>query len=247
MLGRQVGERVSAGGRDDGSDAKWTGSVPTDAGKWTGINPVEPLGGSWKPWVLESGSQFRPGPPPAFDSQQMRLELDEVRDYPRTNLTNLTASFWEYFGGRAAFEFWNDQVGKKVFEYQLENNPPQAARTYALVSVASHDALIGCWDAKYTYWSPRPAMLDPSINTLFVTPNHPSYPSAHGCWAGAAGATLARVFPRDAAYFNGLADQAGEARIMGGIHVRSDSEVGLKLGRQVADVVWSRARLTETR
>ena len=51
----------------------------------------------------------------------------------------------------------------------------------------------------------------------------------------------AGVFPRDAAYFKGLSDEVGEARIMGGIHSRVDCEVGLTLGRQVSDLVWTRA------
>lgn len=242
-LGRNVGERVVAWGRTDGSDAAWTGSVPTEPGLWSGTNPVEPMTGSWKPWTLTSGSQFRPGPPPAPDSEQFAREMVEVRSYPRTNLTNLTASYWEYYGGRGAFEHWNDQASRKVFEYRLDTNPPRAALVYALVHVASHDALIACWDAKYAYWCPRPHMVDPSITTVFATPNHPSYPSAHSVWSGAAGAVLGRLFPRDAAYFNGLADEAGEARIMGGIHYRSDCEVGLTMGRQVAEAAWARARV----
>jgi membrane-associated phospholipid phosphatase len=241
-LGRQVGERVVAWGRADGSDAAWAGSVPTDPGLWRGTNPIEPTGGSWTPWALSSGSQFRPGPPPALDSEQFARELAEVKNYARTNLTNLTASHWEYYGGRAAFEYWNDQTSKKVFEYRLDTNPPRAALVYALVNVASHDGLIACWDAKYTYWCARPHMVDPTITTVFATPNHPSYPSAHSVWSGAAGAVLGRLFPRDAAYLNGLADEAGEARIMGGIHYRTDCDVGVTMGRQVAEVVWARAR-----
>src|SRR5207247_955352 len=74
-LGRQVGERAVAWGRADGSDAIWTGSVPTEPGTWKGTNPIEPLAGTWKPWALTSGSQFRPGPPPAPDSEQFAREL----------------------------------------------------------------------------------------------------------------------------------------------------------------------------
>src|SRR5204863_6364581 len=58
-LGLQVGERAITWGQADGSDAKWTGSVPTEPGKWSGTNPIEPLAGSWKPWALASGSQLR--------------------------------------------------------------------------------------------------------------------------------------------------------------------------------------------
>ena len=35
--------------------------------------------------------------------------------------------------------------------------------------------------------------------------------------------------------------QAGEARVMGGIHFRSDLNAGWALGRQVASVVWERS------
>jgi hypothetical protein len=241
-LGQQVGERAVAWGRADGSDAAWTGSVPTEPGRWTGTNPVEPMAGTWKPWTLASADQFRPGPPPALDSEPFARDLAEVKNYQRTNLTNLIASYWEYYGGRGAFEHWNDQASKKIFEYRLDDNPPRAALVYALVNIASHDALISCWDAKYTYWFPRPHMADPSITTLFVTPNHPSFPSAHSVWSGAVGAVLGRLFPPDAEYFRGLADEAGEARIMGGIHYRFDCDVGLTMGRQIADVVWARAR-----
>jgi membrane-associated phospholipid phosphatase len=245
MLGRQVGERAVAWGRADGSSDIWSGNVPRGLGTWSGTNPVEPLAGAWRPWVLTSGNQFRPGPPPALDSLQMARELAEVRNYPRTNLTNLIAAFWEYYGGRAAFELWNDHASKKIFEYRLADNPPRAARVYALMNVAFQDAFIACWDAKFAYWAPRPQMVDPSITTVFVTPNHPGYPSAHSCLSGAAGGILGLLFPREAAYFNGIADEAGEARIMGGIHFRSDVVAGLEIGRQVARAVWARAGVTD--
>jgi hypothetical protein len=246
-LGRQVGELVVARGRADGSDASWEGSVPTEDDAWTGSNPIEPLGGTWQPWALTAGSQFRPGPPPAPGSEQLAADLDEVKHYPRTNLTNLTASFWEYYGGRGVFEFWNTQAARMMFEYRLDLNPPRAALVYALMNVAAHDAGIACWDAKYAYWSPRPHMVDPEIRPVFAVPNHPSYPSAHSCFSGAQGAVLARLFPREAAYFTALTDEAGEARLMGGIHFRTDCEVGAELGRQVAQTVWARAAVAPIR
>lgn len=242
FLGRQIGERVVARGRADGSDQAWTGTVPTESGLWTGNNPVDPAAGSWKPWALTSGAQFRPGPPPALDSEQLARELAELKGYQRTNLTNLTASYWEYYGGRAAFEYWNDFASKKLFEYRLDRNAPRAALVYALVNIASHDAMIAGWDAKYTYWYPRPQMVDPTLTTTIVSPNHPSYPSAHSFWSGAASAVLGRFFPRDAAHFKGMAEESSESRIMAGIHYRTDCNVGLTLGRQVADAVWARAR-----
>ena len=37
-----------------------------------------------------------------------------------------------------------------------------ATRAFALVHGAIMDALIGCWDAKYTYWTMRPSQADPN-------------------------------------------------------------------------------------
>jgi membrane-associated phospholipid phosphatase len=242
-LGRQVGAVAVEWARADGTDAQWTGSVPTGPGLWTGVNPAEPTAGTWKTWALTAPDQFRPGPRAAHDSVELRKELDEVKHYPRTNLTNLTASYWEYYGGRANFEYWNTQAHQKLFEYRWDTNPPAAARVYALMHLAYFDAQVACWDAKYAYWAARPAMLDPAITTVFTTPNHPSYPSAHGCLSSAAAAVLTAFFPRDAGYYQAVVAEVSEARIMGGIHVRSDQVAGEAIGRAVAGVVLSRAGL----
>ncbi len=240
-LGGKVAQLAIERAKNDGSTAKWTGTVPTEAGHWTGENPVLPMLGTWKTWALTSGSQFRPPPPPAYNSPQMATELKELQVFTRTPKTNGDAMFWEFgAGGLRNFVFWNDQISRKLMEYRLDDNAPRAARAYALTSIAYYDAIVACFDAKYAYWSMRPFQLDPNFKPLFTTPNHPSYPSAHSCLSGSAAAVLANLFPRDAATLNGFAVQAGEARIWGGIHFRSDVDAGLKLSRQVADVVHER-------
>jgi hypothetical protein len=240
-----VGERAVAWGRADGSDAAWTGSVPTDPGLWNGTNPVEPTGGTWKPWALASPSQFRPGPPP-LDSEQRAGELAEVKNYQRTNLTNLTASYWEYYGGRAYFELYTDQTSQKLFEYRLDTNPPRAARAYALQHIAAYDMFVASFDAKYAYWAIRPFQLDPTVTTVFVTPNHPSYPANHAGLGGAMETVLGALFPRDAAYFEKLADEESWSRLWAGIHFRSDIEAGRALGRAVGQAVLERAGLNDS-
>jgi hypothetical protein len=82
----------------------------------------------------------------------------------------------------------------------------------ALVSVASADAIIGCFEAKYHYafWRPITAIragdtdgndqtvVDPNwIHLLAATPNHPEYPSAHACATTAIAQTLARYLGTD--------------------------------------------------
>lgn len=59
-LGRTVGAKVIEYARKDGFDSPWTGVVPTGPGMWVGTNPLFPLAGSCKTWLLSSGSQFPP-------------------------------------------------------------------------------------------------------------------------------------------------------------------------------------------
>jgi len=101
-LGRRVAEIVIARAQTDGSDAVFTGEIPTGPGFWRGTNPLEPLAGTWRTWVISSGSEFRPPPPPAFDSAQKAQELAEVKNFPRpipaggaSFTTTRAAYFWQ--------------------------------------------------------------------------------------------------------------------------------------------------------
>lgn len=237
-LGRQVAELVIARGDADGFAAAWTGSIPTEPNKWTGENPAFVTAGTWQPWVLTSADQFRPAPPPAWDSEQMAAEMEELRTFERTPVTNAIAMFWEFgAGGRRIHWFWNDQATRMILGAGESDNAPMTARAYALANIAGYDATIACFDAKYTYWSMRPFQLDPEYTALFTTPNHPSYPSAHSCISNAVAGVLASLFPADAEALLGLAMEASEARVAGGIHFRSDLVAGLQLGEDVAGAV----------
>jgi hypothetical protein len=228
-------ERANA----DGSDAVWDGTMPSEPGHWTGEKPVEPLGGTWQPWVLTSGDALRPPAPFAYDSAEMAAELQEIQTFTRTWQTNSVALANQSFEG--IFTGWYDNAHRRIFEYKIDSNPPQAARIYATMSVAHYDAQIACWDAKYAYWAPRPFHLDPELVTLFPTPNHPSYPAAHGCASGAITSVMAHFFPAEAAAIHARADEAGMSRLWGGIHFRNDIETGLALGRSVAQLVIEHA------
>jgi len=242
-LGRQVAARVIERGKADGSDAKWTGSVPAGPGKWNGTNPILPQMATWKTWVLTSPDEFRSLPPIAYDSPEKAAELSELKNFQRTPKTNSAAYFWEYAaGGLRAHQYWSGQIGRLVLEYGLDDDPPLAARAYALQNITSIDAGIACWDSKYAYWAIRPFQLDPDVKPLFPTPNHPSYPAAHACLSTATAAILGYLFPRDAAALAALADEASESRVWAGIHYRSDIVAGAALGRAVADKVINRAR-----
>jgi PAP2 superfamily len=225
-------------GRTDGSSVAWDGSMPTGAGVWTlsgypdGATPVAPLFGTLRPWVLESGSSLRPGPPPAADSQQKLDELEEIKSVSRTFLTNSEAFYWQ-----SPRSDWILLADEKIAQYHLDTDPPRASRVDALLNIAMFDATIACWDAKFTYWAARPSQLDADVHPLFQMPVHPSYPAAHGCVSGAQAAVMAAMFPSEAKAFTDLADRAAESRIWAGIHFRSDIVAGLALGRAVAQRV----------
>jgi hypothetical protein len=245
-LGRKVADLVIDRAKNDGSEIPWAGKLPTEPGKWTlrryppGTSAIAPSFGSFKTWVLRSGSELRPGAPPSFDSAQQAAEVAEVINFARTFATNSAAHYWQTPKGTTTH--WIDTADRKIFEYRLDTNPPRAARVHALMSVATYDASVACWDAKYTYWAMRPFHYDDRFTPLVPVPAHPSYPAAHGCHSGAAAAVLAVFFPRDAALLNADADEAGMARLWGGIHFPTDIRVGLALGRSVAQRVLERAR-----
>lgn len=240
-LGRQVAQMVITRGEADGFSSQWTGSVPTEPGLWTGENPAFPAAGTWKTWALESGDQFRPEAPAAFDSEQLAAEMDELRAFERTPVTNAKAMFWEYgAGGRHVHWYWNDVANQLILGAEWGSDPLLAARAYALTNIAGHDSVVACWDAKYTYWAMRPFQLDLEFKPLFGTPGHPGFPSAHSCLSMAPAGVLAHLFPADGERLMTIVHEIGEARLWGGIHFRSDIVAGQEIGRNVAVTVIAR-------
>jgi membrane-associated phospholipid phosphatase len=85
--------------------------------------------------------------------------------------------------------------------------------------------------------------IDPSWSPLITTPPFPSYVSGHSGTSGAASTVLSAFFPTDAPQVHAWAAEAALSRLYGGIHFRTDNEVGLALGRpvgQAALAAWHR-------
>jgi membrane-associated phospholipid phosphatase len=239
-LGRAVAAKVIERANADGSDAEWTGTVPTGPGLWSGEFLAVPLMGTWKTWVLTSGDQLRLDAPPAFDSPEMLAQVDAVKNFTRTVPSTMAAMYWQ--SDESSFTFF-EWANRHIFEQKLDDNAPRAARVYALMTVAAYDAFVACFDTKYTYWLARPAQMDAAITTLFPTPPHPSYPSAHACNSGATAYVLAHLFPTDGAAIIARAENAADSRIWAGIHYPIDRDGGLAIAQGVADLVieWAQA------
>jgi len=127
-----------------------------------------------------------------------------------------------------------------MFEDKTDQNPPRAARAYALIAAVLWDAFIASQDGKFTYWYIRPHQLDSGIVPLFPVPNFPSYPSNHSTYSAARSEVLAYLFPRYAQFIRGVGKEGGDSRIWAGIHYEIDNESGGRLGRSVAQkfVAW---------
>ena len=234
-LGQQVAQQVIARAQVDDALPAWDGVIPTGPGHWTGEKPVEPNAGKWQTWVLSSQDALHPAPPLAHDSPELAIELQEVQTFTRTFASNQKALWWQTAEG--VFENWYTFASLRMFEQGLDANPMAAARTYALMSVAQHDAVVACWEAKYTYWSFRPVHMDPATTTLFPTPSYPSYPSGHACVSNAIAEVIAAEFPAYAEAIRARAAEAYESRIWAGIHFRHEMVAGKAIGVAVAEQV----------
>jgi hypothetical protein len=153
-LGRAVAARVIVYLTLD--DTTYAETVPVGPGLWQGKAPIgiEELR-RWKPFVLASVSQFRPGPPPAPDSPERAAEIAEVKHFKRTPVTNAKALYWQFgqYGGPGLLYRLSDEIGQRLAEAGLDRNAPRAARAYALVYAAHYAAYIASQDAKYHYWT----------------------------------------------------------------------------------------------
>jgi hypothetical protein len=224
------------------------------------------------PFAMAAPSQFRPGPPyaptlsDALGSAQYAADLNEVKAIGRVdsairtpNQTDL-ARLWQAVG-----PIDENRAARSVVP--PGNSLVENARLFALLNIATCDALIASMDSKFAYqlWRPHHAIrladtdgnpgtvADPDWTALILAPRFPEYVSNHASITGAFMHTLTRLlgnehsftlsspnypaFSRTFESFSDAADQAGEARIWAGIHYRHSCDVGQLVGRNVADYV----------
>jgi membrane-associated phospholipid phosphatase len=226
-LGKRIAEKEIETTKDFVSTAVWDGKVPDKPGLWRGKFAMLPLAGQNKTVVLESGSEFRPGPPPDYAK-----EMEEMKNYKQTFRSLSNAFYW------ANQSWFMENLPKKIFENNLHLNPPRAARINAIVDIATYDCFIACWDAKYTYWGIRPNQYDTTFKPAIIfTPPFPGYPSGHAAISSVLAEVYSYFFPYEKDLFMQKAKDAAESRFQAGIHFRTDNEVALELGKKVGTKV----------
>ncbi|HEX6573386.1 MAG TPA: vanadium-dependent haloperoxidase [Gemmatimonadaceae bacterium] len=244
-IGQAIGAQMVTAATTDRFFAPWTGTVPTGPGLWfSSLNPPAPpvgaMFGQARTYYLTSGDQFRPPPPPAFGSAEYNAALAEVRHVSDTRTPEQLANalFWAFPNGTVTPPgYWNIQAANLVVKYHM--NETAASHVLAVMNMAGFDAIVGCHDAKFTYWMIRPTQADPLITLAVGLPNFPSYPSDHACVSGAQSSILASFFPAEKARLDSLAESAAVSRLEGGLHYRFDNEAGLTLGRSIASFALS--------
>ena len=94
-LGRRVAEQVIAVAKADGSDAVWSGTVPTGPCMWVGDKPLNVTIANWKPILLTAPDEFRPPAPPDCQSAAVKAEADAVRQFERKFPNVYRAFYWQ--------------------------------------------------------------------------------------------------------------------------------------------------------
>ncbi len=279
--GQTVAQEILAWRSQDGfSDTLPPYLGGTQPGQWRPTPPamapgLAPQLATTTPWVIRSPSQFRTAGPPAMTSDQYLADYNEVKSMGsatnsgRTGDQTLFANFWQ--AGNPP-DYFDPVVLSLAAQHHF--SMAQTARLLALVNLGMADAIIGCWDAKYTYSSWRPITAiqlgdtDGNDNTipdgawtpLITTPAFPEYPSAHSCVSGAATQILSQTFGEETSFnvgsnampgvtrrftnFSAALEEIRNARVFGGIHFRTACVDGTALGISVGDYVMAHVLLS---
>ncbi len=208
-LGKKTAAEILAWRGGDGANAQESYRPHTAAGVYvpTAI-PVSSTYGRVAPWTMTSVSQFRPAPPPPLGSTDWARDVNEIREVGGRTSSNRSAEqtdiarFWFVTGPQA----WNPIVRQLAIIKKLDI--VDSARLFALVAIATDDAFIAVFEAKYHYnfWRPVTAIRnadlsgnpatprDPAWLPLGDTPLHPEYPCAHCITSTAAASVLQAAF-----------------------------------------------------
>ena len=166
------------------------------------------------PFVIESNTQFRPGPPRPLASETYREDFNAVKALgrrtgsTRTETQTALAPFWE---GNASVH-WNQAANQIAGANHLSMR--DSNRLLAVLNIAMADTAFTIWSAKRHYgadpgqvtWRPLTAITladtdaiaetvpDPDWPPLVATPSHPEYPAGHPALNGTAATVLSRRF-----------------------------------------------------
>ena len=216
LVGQQAASAILNARALDGRDATVNYVPGSGPGVWVPTPPAflaaqAPETPFVQPFALNAASQFRPDAPFALTSEDWARDYNELKALGSAVSSSRTADQTDIA------RFWSDnpplQWNRAWRALSMAKGLGLAdnARYFAMLTSASADALIACWEAKYYYnfWRPVTAIRagdtdgnpetapDPDWIGLVVAPPHPEYPAAHGCFSGASTETLTFFFGAD--------------------------------------------------
>jgi len=262
QIGAEQAARVLTMRADDGRLTKVVPVAPgTAAGAYRGVKPINQTMPHVKPFALQSVSQFPTPAAPSLDSAVWAKELAETAE---RGGEGRAVSEKEIEIARFHTEppprFWTRNLARFA---RSQATLAENARLMALLWVTQADTLLACFDAKYRHyrWRPETAIVfqQAGWKPRLPTPRHPEYPAAHSCGSAALAQNIESFFGTRQVAFSfdstvtgtthewssadEMVDEVRDARIVGGMHFRSATVAGERLGVQVAR--WVASRLPE--
>jgi membrane-associated phospholipid phosphatase len=208
---------------------------PKDAAAITSTTPSPP--GSWKTWLLDSGDELRPSPPPNPTAAEIAELLTRQRQRTAQDLQTVEA-----WGTGPAVLPWTNLALDLIQSHP--QSPVRVGRALALLHAALADVAIAVADAQAAIARPSPQAVIPELTPLASdVATGSSFPSEHAAVAAAASAVLAYLFPDEpSAGLAKLATEAAESRVTAGANFRGDLDAGKALGAAIGNLAIARGK-----
>ncbi|MEO6916409.1 MAG: vanadium-dependent haloperoxidase [Chitinophagaceae bacterium] len=203
-------------------------TVDEEEGRWIPTPPMYAPGmeAHWmdiRPMVLDSSSECKPPPPPAFNLKDTNgVYFKDLMIVKRTvdNLTDSqrhVADFWDdnpfnmIVSGHVMFAtkkfsppgHWMNITG--IAAYKSKADFATTVYAYTETSIALFDAFISCWAEKYRSNFIRPETVinkayDQDWRPYIQTPPFPSYTSGHSVISAAAAEVMTKIYGDNFSY-----------------------------------------------
>ena len=206
------------------SAAAHAATLPTDT--------THPEVARWNTVTIAPGNKLPRIAPRFFRSTDKKLQ-SELKEVLSLQVSRTPAQVQAaFFYDQSPVLSWNTIARSLVASHNT--TPPQAARFYALLSVAQYDALVAAYANKYAYVRSAPAAYDNRVRPLFLAPPDPAYPSEAAVVAGASAAVIEYIYPDAKPVTEQRVRDIDDSRVLAGVSFRSDVTAGDALGRLVA-------------
>ncbi|WP_165958302.1 vanadium-dependent haloperoxidase [Segetibacter sp. 3557_3] len=251
-----------------------------EPGKWRRtpagyLSALEPYWGQILPLALDSAAEIKAPLPPPYSLEKNSAFYRAATEVYEIGVTlteerKMIAKYWDdnpLVKDSADKEFGSKKItpvahwiGIAGIACKMKNfSAMEILKTYAITSVAMHDAIITSWSQKYLHNVIRPVtvineFIDSNWHSFLQTPPTPEHSSGHSSISAAAATILTYTFGENFAFedtsdlayigmrrrfssFNSAAQEVSISRVYGGIHYRTGIEAGVTQGRAVGEYV----------